>query len=57
MSLNGKRDHFELSDLIQFGGDAYAGRKLAAFAEQAGVAEKTARAIHQAMRREIIISA
>jgi serine/threonine-protein kinase HipA len=72
MSLNGKRDHFELSDLIQFGVFCDVKPKKAeeiiremhtqvenwpAFAEQAGVAEKTAHAIHRAVRREIIIPA
>jgi serine/threonine-protein kinase HipA len=72
MSLNGKRDHFELSDLIQFGVFCDLKPKKAedivremhtqvenwpAFAELAGVAEKTAQAIHRAMRRRIIIPA
>ncbi|MBB4404280.1 MULTISPECIES: type II toxin-antitoxin system HipA family toxin [Rhizobium/Agrobacterium group] len=72
MSLNGKRDHFELSDLIQFGVFCDLKPKKAeeiiremhtevenwpAFAEQAGVTEKTAQIIHRAMRREIIIPA
>lgn len=70
MSLSGKRDHFELSDLIRFGVFCDIKPKKAediirgmheqvdnwlTFAEQAGVAENTARAIHNAMRREIVV--
>ncbi|MBN9142326.1 MAG: hypothetical protein BGP00_21300 [Novosphingobium sp. 63-713] len=70
MSLNGKRDHFELSDLIQFGVFCDLKPKKAkgiiremhlqigkwsTFAEKAGVPEKTAQAIYRAMRRKIII--
>jgi serine/threonine-protein kinase HipA len=72
MSLSGKRDHFDLSDLVEFGVFCDLKPKRAediirqmhtlvenwpAFAEQAGVAEKTTQAIHRAMRREIIIPA
>ena len=70
MSLSGKRDHFELSDLIRFGVFCDIKPKKAediiremheqvdnwpTFAEQAGVAEKAALAIHNAMRREIVV--
>lgn len=72
MSLSAKRDHFDLSDLVEFGVFCDLKPKKAediirqmhtqvehwpAFAEQAGVAEKTTQAIHRAMRREIIIPA
>ena len=72
MSLSGKRDHFDLSDLVEFGVFCDLKPKKAediirqmhtqvenwpAFAEQAGVAEKTTQAIHRAMRREIIVPA
>ncbi|MBE0594916.1 MAG: type II toxin-antitoxin system HipA family toxin [Gemmatimonadales bacterium] len=72
MSLSGKRDHFALSDLVAFGVFCDLKPKKAedivreihahvenwpAFAERAGVAEKPARAIHRAMRREMIIPA
>ena len=72
MSLSGKRDHFVLSDLVAFGVFCDLKPKKAedivreihahvenwpAFAERAGVAEKPARAIHRAMRREMIIPA
>lgn len=72
MSLNGKRDHFDLSDLVGFGVFCDIKPKKAediiremhaqveswpAFAERAGVAERTARAIHRAMRREMIVPA
>ena len=72
MSLNGKRDHFELSDLIRFGVFCDLKPKKAedmiremhsqvenwpAFAKQAGVADKTALALHRAMRLEIMIPA
>lgn len=68
MSLNGKRDHFGLSDLIEFGTfcDLKARRaeeiiremhaqveNWPSFAEKAGVAEETAQAIHRAMRRDM----
>lgn len=70
MSLNGKRDGFALSDLIEFG--IFCGFKpkkaeaivrdihahvddWMSYAEQAGVAEGAAAAIHRAMRREIIV--
>ncbi len=71
MSLSGKRDNFALSDLIRFGIFCDLKPKKAegiiremhkqienwlTFAEQAGVAEKKARVIHSAMRREIVIS-
>ena len=69
MSLNGKQDHFELADLVQFG--AFCGIKPAqarstieeihaqvanwmGFAEQAGVPEPMAAGIDQALRREIV---
>ena len=70
MSLSGKRDRFELSDLIRFGVFCDIKPKKAedviremhkqvdnwlTFAEEAGVAEKAARAIHNAMRREIVV--
>lgn len=68
MSLQGKRDHFELDDLVQFGG--YCGMKpkkargvieeihlhvahWMAYAEQAGVSESVAASIQRGMRREI----
>lgn len=72
MSLSGKRDHFVLSDLVAFGVFCDLKPRKAEdivreihahvenwpdFAQRAGVAEKTARAIHRAMRREMIISA
>lgn len=70
MSLNGKRDHFELADLIQFG--VFCGIKprkardiieelhehvedWMTFADQAGVPEHMAVRLHRAMRREIVI--
>ncbi len=69
MSLNGKQDHFELADLVQFG--AFCGIKPAqarrtieeihvqvacwmGFAEKAGVPEPMAAGIDRALRREII---
>ncbi|HLT44544.1 MAG TPA: type II toxin-antitoxin system HipA family toxin [Luteimonas sp.] len=69
MSLAGKRDHFELSDLVDFG--AYCGIKPAAargviaeihaqvdnwtaFADQAGVPEAMAAAIDRGLRRDIL---
>jgi serine/threonine-protein kinase HipA len=70
MSLNGKRDHFDLSDLIRFGVFCNMKPKRAegiireiheqiakwpAFAEKAGVDEMKAQAIHKQIRREIII--
>jgi len=70
MSLSGKRDHFTLADLIRFGifcnlkpkkaediiREIHAQvEKWLTFAEQAGVAEENAKAIHKAMRREIVI--
>lgn len=69
MSLNGKRDHFELADLVQFGGycglKAGKAREVVAqiqeqtgkwmqFAEQAGVPEPRAAAIHRAMRLSLL---
>jgi len=69
MSLNGKRDKFELSDLIQFGAFCGMKKKRAediirdmhthvenwmSYADQAGVPESTAAAIHRAMRRELV---
>ncbi len=71
MSLSGKRDNFALSDLIRFRIFCDLKPKKAediiremhkqienwlTFAKQAGVAEKKARVIHSAMRREIVIS-
>jgi serine/threonine-protein kinase HipA len=70
MSLNGKRDKFELSDLIEFG--TFGGIKPKKseglirnihdhldmwpdYAEQAGVAKHVAASINKAMRREIVI--
>jgi serine/threonine-protein kinase HipA len=70
MSLNGKRDHFEMADLVAFGG--YCGLKpkkaegiirdmraevdkWPGFAEQAGVPKSEALLILEAMRREIVI--
>ena len=70
MSLSGKRDHFELSDLIRFGVFCDIKPKRAeeivreiyeqvdnwlTYAEQAGVAEHSAQAIYNAMRREIVV--
>lgn len=70
MSLNGKRDGFALPDLIEFGiFCGFKPKKAEAivrdihahvddwmsYAEQAGVAEGAAAAIHRAMRREIIV--
>lgn len=70
MSLNGKRDGLALSDLIEFGiFCGFKPKKAEAivrdihaqvddwmsYAEQAGVAEGAAAAIHRAMRREIIV--
>lgn len=69
MSLNGKRDHFELGDLVQFGG--FCGMKPAKahgvieeihaqvvrwmhFAAEAGVPDETAAKIDRALRREIV---
>ena len=69
MSLNGKQDHFELADLVQFGGfcgikPAQARRTIEeihaqvanwmGFAEQAGVPEPMAAGIDRALRREIV---
>lgn len=69
MSLNGKRDNFQLSDLIQFGAFCGMKRKRAediirdvhahvenwmSYADKAGVPESTAAAIHRAMRRELV---
>lgn len=70
MSLNGKRDHFDLDDLIRFG--AFCGFKSAkargmiedihaqvgnwmAFAEQAGVSESRAAGIHRVLRSGIVM--
>lgn len=70
MSLAGKRDNFELSDLVQFG--IFCGMKpkkaegiirdmhehvegWPTYAEKAGISESVANAIHRAMRREIVI--
>jgi serine/threonine-protein kinase HipA len=70
MSLNGRRDHFELSDLVQFG--IFCGMKprkaesiirdvhahvesWPVYADRAGVPEDEALKIHRAMRREIVI--
>lgn len=70
MSLNGKRDGFALPDLIEFGiFCGFKPKKAEAivrdihahvddwmsYADQAGVAEGAAAAIHRAMRREIIV--
>lgn len=69
MSLNGKRDHFELDDLLQFG--AFCGMKPAkardiiegiheqvenwmAHADRAGVPESLAARLHLAMRRDLV---
>lgn len=69
MSLQGKRDHFELADLVQFG--VFCGMKpkkareiiesiharvrdWMRYAEQAGVPEPTAARLHRAMRHEIV---
>lgn len=70
MSLNGKRDQFEFSDLLQFG--AFCGMKQKkaegiirdmhehvdswmSYADKAGVPESTAAAIHRVMRRELVV--
>lgn len=70
MSLNGKRDQFKFSDLIQYG--AFCGMKQKkaeeiirdmhrhveswmSYADTAGVPESTAAAIHRAMRRELVV--
>ena len=70
MSLNGRRDAFDLADLLAFG--AFCGFKAKkaealiraihdqveawpTFAEQAGVSEDSTRRIHAAMRREIVL--
>lgn len=68
MSLNGKRDAFELSDLVEFGKFCGLKPKKAQgiiremhghvehwpdYAAQAGVAERDMRAIHRNMRRDI----
>jgi serine/threonine-protein kinase HipA len=70
MSLNGKRDNFEFSDLVAFG--EFCGMKpkkaeaiirevhehvenWLTYADQAGVPESEAIKIHRAMRREIVI--
>ncbi len=70
MSLNGKRDAFDLADLIAFG--AFCGFKAKkaeaiiraihdvveawpTFAEKAGVSDDVIRRIHAAMRREIVL--
>lgn len=70
MGLNGKRDQFELSDLVQFGVFCGVKPKRAEtvirdmhervenwmfYADKAGVAESMAVAIHRAMRRDIIV--
>lgn len=69
MSLNGKRDQFELDDLVAFG--VFCGMKpkkardiltgihervedWMRYADQAGVPESTAAKLHRAMRREIV---
>lgn len=69
MSLNGKRGHFELTDLVEFG--AFCGMKLGnarsiveeihvqvgnwmAFAAEAGVPEHMAASIDRALCREIV---
>lgn len=72
MSLNGKRDRFELSNVVQFGvfcdlkpkkseeiiREMYMQvERWSTIAEQAGVADRTAQAIHRAMRREIMVPA
>jgi serine/threonine-protein kinase HipA len=71
MSLNGKRDHFEFSDLLQFG--AFCGMKpkkaegiirdmhkhvesWMSYADGAGLPEDTAAKINRAMRRELVTS-
>ncbi|WP_084687210.1 type II toxin-antitoxin system HipA family toxin [Rhizobium nepotum] len=70
MSLNGKRDHFELSDLVAFGEFCGLKPKKAdaiirdmhshldnwlTYADKAGMPESEALKIHRAMRREIVI--
>ncbi|MGB3815004.1 MAG: hypothetical protein WA950_17440 [Shinella sp.] len=70
MSLNGKRDHFELVDLVAFGEFCGLKPKKAeviirdihghmenwlTYADQAGIPESEALKIHRAMRREIAI--
>ncbi|OYU70412.1 MAG: toxin HipA [Alphaproteobacteria bacterium PA2] len=70
MSLNGKRDHFDLADLVRFGAYCDLKPKKAeaiireihgqveqwpTFADKAGVPDTTAQAIHRAMRRGIVI--
>ncbi|WP_328358002.1 HipA domain-containing protein [Mycobacterium sp. NBC_00419] len=70
MSLNGKRDRFELSDLLEFG--VFCGLKRPkaediirdmhvhvenwmSYADEAGVAESEAAKIYRAMRRQIVL--
>ncbi|WP_256647028.1 type II toxin-antitoxin system HipA family toxin [Thermomonas paludicola] len=70
MSLNGKRDQFELADLVQFG--AFCGMKpkkardaigdiheqvedWMRYADMAGVPEPMAARLHRSMRREIVL--
>lgn len=70
MSLNGKRDHFEMDDLVAFG--AFCGMKpkkardivadihqrvedWMRYADQAGVPASTAAKLHRGMRREIAV--
>jgi serine/threonine-protein kinase HipA len=70
MSLNGKRDHFELSDLVAFGEFCGLKPKKAdaiirdmhshldnwlTYADKTGMPESEALKIHRAMRREIVI--
>jgi serine/threonine-protein kinase HipA len=70
MSLNGKRDKFEFSDLVQFGTFCGIKRRNAEdiirgmhehverwmfYADKAGVPETTAAAIHSVMRRELVV--
>lgn len=70
MSLNGKRDHFQLSDLVAFGQFCGLKPKKAdaiirdmhshlenwlTYADKAGMPESEALKIHRAMRREIVI--
>jgi serine/threonine-protein kinase HipA len=69
MSLNGKRDKFEFSDLVQFGAFCGIKHKKAqeiiremhghvatwmSYADKAGVPEGVAAAIHRSMRRELV---
>jgi serine/threonine-protein kinase HipA len=71
MSLNGKRDHFEFSDLVEFGSFCGLKTKKAEsiirdthahvenwpdYAQRAGVPHGEAQKIHSVMRREIVIS-